>query len=250
MEDFLCQSIDDLKGLLKNTPSAPSFKIEAGDTIRNAYQKILKAFNKKYNLTSKQKDNNTALARVLELEKTLKYPDEEVKLRWSPCLRNHLNFIQQLDNIFSLQHANHIYYDDGKRVPLDDALSGKYKGLASPEIWNQSLSNEFGRVMQGNDKGVPFTDCANFIFHNEVPQHKKVTYANFVLDHRPLKPEPFRIRMVVGGDKLDYFEDSGSPAASMLETKILINSTISDASKGAKFMSIDLKDFFLHTIMK
>ena len=50
--------------------------------------------------------------------------------------------------------------------------------------------------------------------------------------------------MVVGGDRLDYFDDSGSPAASLLETKILINSTISDADKGAKFMSADLKDFF------
>ena len=39
-----------------------------------------------------------------------------------------------------------------------------------------------------------------------------------------VKTEPFRVRLVVGGDKLDYHEDAGAPAASMLETKLLVNS--------------------------
>ena len=54
---------------------------------------------------------------------------------------------------------------------------------------------------------------------------------------------------MVGGDKLSYNEDAGSPAASLLETKLLINSVISDAAKGACFMSLDLKDFFLMSPM-
>ena len=77
----------------------------------------------------------------------------------------------------------------------------------------------------------------------------KTTYASFVCDHRPLKTEPWRVRIVVGGDKLTYDEDTGSPAASLLESKLLFNSTISDAKKGARFMSLDLKDFFLATPM-
>ena len=36
----------------------------------------------------------------------------------------------------------------------------------------------------------------------------------------------------------------------MLETKLLLNSVISDAHKGARFMSADLKDHFLMTPMK
>jgi hypothetical protein len=56
--------------------------------------------------------------------------------------------------------------------------------------------------------------------------------------------------LVAGGDKLPYDKDVGSPAASLLETKLLINSVISDATKGAKFMSCDLKDFFLATPME
>ena len=39
-------------------------------------------------------------------------------------------------------------------------------------------------------------------------------------------------------------------AASLIETKLLINSVISDANKGAGFLSMDLKDHFLQTILK
>ena len=35
-----------------------------------------------------------------------------------------------------------------------------------------------------------------------------------------------------------------------METKILINSTISDAKDGARFMSADIKDYFLATPME
>ena len=53
-----------------------------------------------------------------------------------------------------------------------------------------------------------------------------------------------------GGDKLDYIEDIGSPVANLLEIKILINSTISNAKKGARFICIDIKDYFLAILMK
>ena len=85
----------------------------------------------------------------------------------------------------------------------------------------------------------------DFIKHNEVPLNAKVTYANFVCNYRPLKDEPWRVRLVVGDDKLTCELDSGSPAASLLATKILINSIIFDVNRGAKFMSLDIKDFFL-----
>ena len=38
--------------------------------------------------------------------------------------------------------------------------------------------------------------------------------------------------------------------ANMLETKMLVNRVISDAPKGARFMSVGLKDFFLATPME
>ena len=56
--------------------------------------------------------------------------------------------------------------------------------------------------------------------------------------------------MTVGGDKLECEYDAGSPAASLLETKLILNSTISDAHKGARFLSADLKDHFLASPME
>ena len=61
--------------------------------------------------------------------------------------------------------------------------------------------------------------------------------------------EPWRVRIVEGGDCLSYSHGTGSPAASLLEIKILLNSIISDSHKGARFMSLDLKDFYLATPM-
>ena len=89
----------------------------------------------------------------------------------------------------------------------------------------------------------------DFIPKSLVPSHKKVTYANMVCDYRPSKPDPNRTRLTVGGDRLDYWGDSASPAASLLDTKLLLNSVISDAVRGARFMCIDIKDFFLQSIL-
>lgn len=70
-----------------------------------------------------------------------------------------------------------------------------------------------------------------------------------VFDYRPLKSEPYRCRLVAGGDRLSFDHDASSPATSILETKLLLNSTISDAQAGARFLSTDLKDFFLASPM-
>ena len=56
--------------------------------------------------------------------------------------------------------------------------------------------------------------------------------------------------MVVGGDKLEFPDDPASPASGLLETKLLLNSVISDAHKGARFLSADLKDHFLASPME
>ncbi len=141
--------------------------------------------------------------------------------------------------------ANHIYDANGKRETVESLLKGP-----DAEVWNKSLSNEYGRLAQGNKYGVRSTDTIEFITKEEVPAGRDVTYASFVCDYRPLKSEPYRIRIVVGGDRLSYDDDAGSPATDLLETKILLNSVISDADKGARFMSADLKDHFLASPME
>ena len=145
---------------------------------------------------------------------------------------------------FLMPSVNHIFDENGKKETLDTLLK------RDPLIWGRALSNEWGRLANGNKYGVIATNTIEFILKEDIPPDCDITYATFVCDRRPLKPEPFRVRIVVGGDGLTYGEDSGSPATDLLETKILINSTISDASKGARFMSADLKDYFLGSPMK
>eukprot|EP00804_Cyclotella_cryptica_P002793 CCRYP_009348-RA/>CCRYP_009348-RA protein AED:0.05 eAED:0.04 QI:0/0/0/1/1/1/3/0/1214 len=61
------------------------------------------------------------------------------------------------------------------------------------------------------------------------------------------KEDPYRIRLTVGGNRITYPGDCGTPTADMLTTKILLNSVISTI--GARFMTIDIKDFYLNTPM-
>ena len=141
---------------------------------------------------------------------------------------------------------NHIFNETtGKKETLESLLNGPDRAR-----WLKALSNEIGRLASGNIYGVKFTNTIKFIKKSDVPSDKTVTYATFVCDFRPLKSEPWRIRCVVGGDKLPYDSDPSSPAANLLETKILLNSTISDSKHGAKFLTADIKDHFLASPME
>ena len=125
----------------------------------------------------------------------------------------------------------------GKKQTIDTLLR------TNPTIWKTALLNELGRLAQGiwDIKG---NDVIDFIKFNEVAKNRIVTYANIVCDMRPLKTEKFWVRLTVGGDRLQYPDNTASPAATLLETKLLLNSTISQSAKGARFMTLDIKDFF------
>ena len=83
---------------------------------------------------------------------------------------------------------------------------------STQHVWVKSISNEWGRLAQGNDNGVSSTDTIDFIHKHEVPQDRDIIYATFVLDHVPLKTEMHRVRITVGGNRLSYMDDSGSHA--------------------------------------
>ena len=89
-----------------------------------------------------------------------------------------------------------------------------------------------------------------FTKKDKIPKYRKITYANFICNIRPQKSETHRIRLTAGGDKLDYPGDPSSPAVSLLNVKIHINSTISRAKNNAKYMCIDINNFYLGTPMK
>ena len=120
-------------------------------------------------------------------------------------------------------HANRIYEKSVKYQTVHLLINEK------KDLWTQIVSNELVRLSQVNDAGVKANGCVNFIHHQDVPNNRKVTYTNFLCDPGPLKSDHYRISLLLRGEKLDYNFDAGSPAVSMLETKILFNIVILDA---------------------
>ena len=134
----------------------------------------------------------------------------------------------------------HVYTEIGNKETIDSLIYSD-KG----KIWEISLSKQLGCLAQGKNFSVKVTDTIGFIPKSEIPQGKDITYAIFVCEYRPLKYEPYRICLVVGGDILMYEEEADAPAASILESKLLINIVISDAKQGTRFYSYNHKDLFL-----
>jgi hypothetical protein len=117
--------------------------------------------------------------------------------------------------------------------------------------WSTSSANEFGRLFQGVGNRIKNpTNTCHFIRKEQVPKDrfKDVTYGKFECTVRPQKAEKHRTRLVVGGNRIKYPGEVGTPTAEMLLVKILLNSVIS--TRGAKFMSIDIKNFYLATPME
>jgi hypothetical protein len=139
----------------------------------------------------------------------------------------------------------------GQAETLDTLL----RGPAKP-IWTTSLSNEWGRCTNGLSKQrtakttIKGNQTMVFIKPHQVPLGRKVTYANFVCTMRPGKSKVYRVRMTIGGDRLEAFQDVRSPAVGIVDTKLHLNSTISDADEGARYATCDIKDFFLGSTMK
>ena len=134
-----------------------------------------------------------------------------------------------------------------------DEASGKllqYKQLLKTkdkDIWKASLSNEFGRLAQGNAR-VKGTDTIKFIHHHQMPKDRKTTYASIVVSIRPEKTETHRTRLTVGGNLIDYPGDVSTDTADLTTAKLLFNSIIS--TKKARFLGIDISNFYLNTPMK
>ena len=94
------------------------------------------------------------------------------------------------------------------------------------------LSNKLGQMAQGISD-IEENNVMDFIPYNKVLKDRIVTYSNVVCDIRPLKIEKIRVRLTVGGDGLQYPDDTASPVATLLETKLLLNSTILQSTQGA-----------------
>jgi hypothetical protein len=116
--------------------------------------------------------------------------------------------------------------------------------------WTHSYGNELGCLVQGMPGQAKGTDTIFFIPRHMVlkERSKDVTYGLITCLIRPEKiEEPNRTRLVAGGDRVHYPFDAGTPTANLLTIKLLINSMIS--APGARFFTMDIKNFYLCTPM-
>jgi hypothetical protein len=93
-------------------------------------------------------------------------------------------------------------------------------------------------------------DTIFFIPKDKVPRAraKDVTYGLITCLIRPEKTdEPNQTRLVAGGDRVHYPFNAGTLTANLLTIKLLINSVI--PTPGARFFTMDIKNFYLCTPM-
>jgi hypothetical protein len=84
---------------------------------------------------------------------------------------------------------------------------------------------------------------------DEIPfaQLKDITYGCICINYCPEKDDPNHMRLANDGDRVNFPGDCGTPTVDMVTVKLHLNSVIS--TKGARYCTIDLKDFYLMTPM-
>ena len=74
---------------------------------------------------------------------------------------------------------------------------------------------------------------------DNIPSDLTVTYTRIVVDFRPPKYDPNRVRITAGGNLIVYPDELTTRTADLITTKIMWNSVLS--TPGAGYMCIDIK---------
>ena len=99
----------------------------------------------------------------------------------------------------------------------------EYRNLirsSNGDTWIRALANDLGRLAQGvGTCMLTGTNTVFFIAKSAIPHGRKVTYARMVASIRPTKAEVNRVRVTVGGDRLDFPGATSTHCASLITTK-------------------------------
>lgn len=106
-----------------------------------------------------------------------------------------------------------------------------------------SVTNKFGRLVQGIKGRVKPTNIIELIHKHEVPQDrfKDVTYIRFVFQVHTEKKEPNQTWTTMGGNLISYPDVVGTLTAHLLLIKIFLNRVIS--MDKAQFVNADISNF-------
>ena len=129
----------------------------------------------------------------------------------------------------------------------------KYRTLVkypeTREIWMLAFRKELGGLAQGyrktNTKG---TNTVFFMEHaaiQKIPKDHTVTYVRIMVNFRPQKKYPNRVRITFGGNLINYPGELTTGTAELITSKIIWDSVLS--TQDAKFMTLDIKLFYLNT---
>ena len=140
--------------------------------------------------------------------------------------------------------------------PITGETITQYRNLkddpATKDILNTAFGKEFGNVAQGDKTmGTKGTNSMFVLSHTKIrtiPGDQTVTYARIVVDYRPQKSDPNRVRIATGGNLIDYSGELTTRTADLKTSTLVWNSVIS--TKDARFMGINIRNFYLGTAMK
>jgi hypothetical protein len=135
--------------------------------------------------------------------------------------------------------------------PVTGETISSYKKLmkdpVTAETWQTAFGKDFGGMCQGDDKtGTVGTDAMFVMTPQDVanmPADRFATYANIVVDFRPQKEDPHRIRITAGGNLINHPGELTTRTADITTSKLHWNSVLS--TQKAKYMCLDLKSFYL-----
>ena len=113
-------------------------------------------------------------------------------------------------------------------------------------LYETAYSKELGRLAQEIPGQVEGTDALFFIDKSSGPDNiwRDITYGRVVMNYRPEKYDPYRVRICVGVNRIHCPWDCVTPTVDMITVKLLLNSIV--WKPNAKFMSIEIKDFYLN----
>ncbi len=110
-----------------------------------------------------------------------------------------------------------------------------------------AFGKNFVGMSQGDNKMGQVGTNAMFVMDPKdipnIPADRTVTYANIVVDFRPQKEDPHRIRITAGGNLINYPGKLTTQTADITTSKLHWNSVLS--TQKAKYMCLDLKKFYL-----
>jgi hypothetical protein len=138
-------------------------------------------------------------------------------------------------------HWYHQYFANAVVHPVAGEQMGYMALMKDPDLqplWKRGFGNEAGRLSQGI-RDIPGIDTCFFVELINIPKDRNITYSKIVCDYKPHKKEKERVRLTVGGNRLDYSGDVATSTADITTFKILINSTLS--TNGAAMMMMDIK---------